>query len=72
MLGLEKGFSPDTIDLLEDMGHKIEIQQTMGSTQSILWRDGKFYGAADPRRPNALAIGLARPPQVRSATAAAN
>jgi gamma-glutamyltranspeptidase/glutathione hydrolase len=72
MLGLEKGFSPDTIDLLEDMGHKIEIQQTMGSTQSILWRDGKFYGAADPRRPNALAIGLARPPQVRSAAVAAN
>jgi len=61
-LGIETGMNPDTITLLERMGHKIDMQKTMGSTQSILWHDGVFEGAADPRRPNALALGLDRPP----------
>jgi len=47
------------------MGHEIELQQTMGSTQSIMWRDGQFYGSADPRRPNALAMGINRQPVSR-------
>ena len=63
-LGMEKGFSPDTVDILESMGHEIEVQRAMGSTQSILWRDGKFHGSADPRRPNATALGLVYPPQL--------
>jgi gamma-glutamyltranspeptidase len=29
----------------------------MGSTQSILRTEDGFHGAADPRRPGALAIG---------------
>jgi gamma-glutamyltranspeptidase/glutathione hydrolase len=62
-LGLEPGFSPDTIGLLEDMGHEIRIEQTMGSTQSILFREGKYYGSSDPRRPLALAAGLIAPPR---------
>ena len=45
------------------MGHKVVMEQTMGSTQSIMWRDGLFYGSADPRRPNALALGLDVPPE---------
>jgi gamma-glutamyltranspeptidase/glutathione hydrolase len=45
------------------MGHKTRVERTMGSVQSILWRDGKFYGAADSRRPNAKASGLMYPPQ---------
>ena len=64
-LGLEPGFSPDTIAILEGMGHEIRFEQTMGSTQSILYRDGKYYGAADSRRPDALAAGLIAPPQPR-------
>ena len=57
-LGIEKGMNPEVIRLLKGMGHKINMQQTMGSTQSIEWRDGVFQGSADPRRPNALALGL--------------
>lgn len=57
-LAMERGFSPDTIEILQQMGHKIVFEKSMGSTQSVLFRDGKFYGAADPRRPNASALGL--------------
>ncbi len=62
VLGIEYGMNADTTALLEQLGHEVEFQQTMGSTQSILQRDGFFFGAADPRRPGALALGLdARP-----------
>jgi len=61
-LGIEKGMNPEVISILKAMGHEIELKQTMGSTQSIMWRDGKFYGSADPRRPNALALGLNKEP----------
>ncbi len=61
-LGIERGMNAEVIQLLEAMGHEIDLQQTMGSTQSILWQDGEFQGAADPRRPNAAALGLLTPP----------
>ena len=64
-LGIENGMNPEVIKLLKRMGHKIDMQQTMGSTQPIMWRDGVFLGSADPRRPNALALGLDRPPKSR-------
>jgi gamma-glutamyltranspeptidase/glutathione hydrolase len=64
-LGLEPGFSPDVIAALVAMGHETRIERTMGSAQSIMWHNGKFYGAADPRRPNANAVGLIYPPQPR-------
>ena len=57
-LGVEPGVGADTIALLEVRGHRVELQQTMGSTQSILSRDGLLRGSADPRRPGALALGL--------------
>jgi len=57
-LGIETGMNPEVISVLKTMGHTIELQQTMGSTQSIMRRHGMFYGSADPRRPNALAKGL--------------
>jgi len=57
-LGVERGVSADSLRLLEAMGHEIEIQQTMGSTQSIMLREGLLYGAADPRRPGAAALGI--------------
>ncbi len=62
VLGIETGMNPEVIKLLKKKGHEIDLQQTMGSTQSITWRDGVFHGAADPRRPNALALGLDQPP----------
>ena len=65
-LGIETGMNPEVIKLLKGMGHKIDMQQTMGSTQSIMWRDGVFHGSADPRRPNALALGLNQSPEENS------
>ena len=57
-LGVENGLSIDTIKGLTKMGHKIQLQRSMGSTQSIMWKNGLFYGSADPRRPDALALGV--------------
>lgn len=57
-LGVERGVGADSLRLLEAMGHEIEIQQTMGSTQSIMLSEGLLYGAADSRRPGALALGI--------------
>jgi len=65
-LGVEHGLSVDTIERLKEMGHSVKVQRTMGSTQSITWKDGLFYGSADPRRPNALALGLDEPPSARN------
>lgn len=50
---LEPGFSPDTIGLLKAMGQNVERSKTMGSVQSIMYKDGLFYGVSDPRRPGA-------------------
>jgi len=61
-LAIETGMNPEPVSLLQGMGHEIDMQRTMGSTQSIMWRDGLFEGSADPRRPNALALGLDRMP----------
>lgn len=65
VLGIEKGMNPEVVRLLKGMGHKVEMRQTMGSTQSIMWQEGNFHGSADPRRPNALALGLNQPPEVK-------
>ncbi len=56
-LFMEAGFSPDTIALLEAIGHDVSPVRTMGSAQTIVSEDGFLKGAADPRRPDALAIG---------------
>ena len=57
-LFMEPGFSPDTLAILDEMGHEIDARpRTMGSAQTILLEDGYQKGAADPRRPDALAIG---------------
>ncbi|MAI91590.1 gamma-glutamyltransferase [Ponticaulis sp.] len=52
------GFSADTIRAMEAMGYVFEeAGYTMGSTQSIMRQGDFLYGAADPRRPGAMAIG---------------
>ncbi|MFT5665443.1 MAG: gamma-glutamyltranspeptidase [Arenicella sp.] len=46
------------LKLLEMRGHTVEQHQTMGSTQSIMLRDGYMYGSSDPRRPGAATLGV--------------
>ena len=56
---IEDGISPDTIALLEAMGHTVSQQEAMGAAQSILIEDdGTFTGGADPRRSTSSAMGL--------------
>ncbi len=57
-LRVEKGFSPDTLKLLEAKGQKVALKEAMGSTQSIMvGPDGMLYGASDPRSPDDLTAG---------------
>lgn len=71
-LGLERGFSPDVVRLLEGMGHETRIEPAMGGAQSIMWRDGRFFGAADPRHQDATASGLLVPPKQRDSGSCAS
>ncbi|MEM8814933.1 MAG: gamma-glutamyltransferase [Pseudomonadota bacterium] len=62
LLQLESGYSPDTVRLLEAKGHAIRgTSFSMGSLQSVAYRDGVFRGASDPRRPNALSVAVPTP-----------
>jgi len=55
---LEKGFSVDTIKLLQQKGHEIEASRwAMGSTQSILKSDNGWTGASDLRQSGTLTLG---------------
>ncbi|EEJ5119466.1 gamma-glutamyltransferase [Salmonella enterica] len=57
-LRVEKGFSPDTLQLLEQKGQKVALKEAMGSTQSIMvGPDGELYGASDPRSVDDLTAG---------------
>ncbi len=56
-LRIESGVSVDTLDLLRARGHEIAERNAMGSTQSVMRIEEGFLGAADPRRPGALAAG---------------
>jgi gamma-glutamyltranspeptidase/glutathione hydrolase len=53
----ERGFSPDTIRLLEQKGHKVVTGATFGSANSILVTPEGLTGAADPRQRGTLAEG---------------
>ncbi len=60
-LRVEKGFSPDTLKLLEAKGQKVALKEAMGSTQSIMvGPDGELYGASDPRSVDDLTAGVLR------------
>jgi gamma-glutamyltranspeptidase/glutathione hydrolase len=56
-LRIEEGISPDTIRLLEQMGHHVVVEDTMGSTQSIMVTDQGLFGCSDPRTPGDLTLG---------------
>ncbi|MEM9255669.1 MAG: gamma-glutamyltransferase [Pseudomonadota bacterium] len=50
-LRIEQGVSPDTVKLLQTMGHAISLGgRTTGRTNSIMLEKGFLYGATDPRR----------------------
>ncbi len=57
-LRIERGISPDTIRLLEAMGHHVVVREAMGSASTIA-RDasGVLMGASDPRQRGTLAVG---------------
>jgi gamma-glutamyltranspeptidase/glutathione hydrolase len=57
ILRLENGFSADTIKILNNKGHKINVGRAMGSTQSIMKIGGYYYGYSDPRRAGGLTKG---------------
>jgi gamma-glutamyltranspeptidase/glutathione hydrolase len=57
-LRIERGISPDTIRLLEAMGHKVVVRASMGSANSITrTKDGVLMGASDLRQRGTLAVG---------------
>ena len=57
VLYIEKGIGFDTQTLLRARNHKVEFRSAMGSTQTIMLKDGLLFGASDPRRPDAGAKG---------------
>jgi gamma-glutamyltranspeptidase/glutathione hydrolase len=56
-LQVEHRLTPDTIRLLEALGHKVTVHDAWGSAQSILRENGVLLGAADTRQRGALASG---------------
>ncbi len=58
VLQLEQGFSPDTVKLLQAMGHPVSVSdRTTGCTSSIMLESGWLLGAADTRRPGGWVAG---------------
>lgn len=58
MLRVERGFSPDTLRLLRDLGHEVKVMPTMGRAETVQFDGRLFLGASDPRNPDGAAIGL--------------
>ena len=56
-LRLERGFSPDTIVLLQKMGHEVMVMPAMGRVQTVQRKGAQFFGASDPRNPDGTALG---------------
>jgi gamma-glutamyltranspeptidase/glutathione hydrolase len=48
-LSIERGYSPDTIALLEKHGYKIRHVNSQGECAAIMMENGWLMGAADPR-----------------------
>lgn len=57
ILFCERGFSPDTLNLLTAMGHKIKIVPAFGSAESIAVDGSELQGAIDPRQRGTWAAG---------------
>jgi gamma-glutamyltranspeptidase / glutathione hydrolase len=59
-LRIERGLSADTIKLLRERGHKVEMRQAMGSTHSIMATPQGLEGASDQRQAGTLTAGVRR------------
>ena len=57
ILFIEKGINLDTQSLLRAKGHNLKYRSAMGSTQTIMVKDGLMFGSSDPRRPDAKTSG---------------
>lgn len=57
VLRIEKGFSPDTLQLLEQLGYQIELRAAMGKTQTIQIEYDGLHGYSDPRNPDGATLG---------------
>nr|WP_228497402.1 MULTISPECIES: gamma-glutamyltransferase [Shewanella] len=57
VLRVERSLNQDTIKLLQAKGQNVEVQRSIGSTQSIMVTEQGQFGASDPRRSGALTIG---------------
>ncbi|MEQ8818138.1 MAG: gamma-glutamyltransferase [Thalassobaculum sp.] len=56
-LGVEEGFSPDTVALLQGMGHRVVVRRPSATVQAVRRAPDGYRGFADPRRPGGLAAG---------------
>ncbi len=57
-LRVERGMSPDTLRLLQAMGHKVVLGAAIGSANTIVREpDGELEGASDLRQRGTLAVG---------------
>ena len=56
ILYIEKGIGLDTQNLLRARNHNIRYRSAMGSTQTIMLKNGLLFGSSDPRRPDAATI----------------
>lgn len=57
MLRVERGFPGDTMRLLKEMGHDVQVRTTIGATQTILRSEDVLYGSSDPRRSSGAVLG---------------
>lgn len=53
----ERGISPDTVRLLQAMGHRVSLGPASGSANSVRVTPEGLTGAADPRQRGTLAAG---------------
>ncbi len=49
-ISIEKEFPQDVLDGLKERGHELKTVNELGAVQIIQVKDGKFYGASDPRK----------------------
>jgi gamma-glutamyltranspeptidase/glutathione hydrolase len=54
---VETGFSPDTLRLLREKGHRVVVGSTSGSASSIVVTPNGLAGAGDSRQRGTLAEG---------------
>ncbi len=60
VLRVERSLNRDTIELLEAKGHKVKVNNAIGSTQSIMVTEQGIFGASDPRRAGSETAGRPR------------